>query len=158
MNPADPVPSLDQLRGLHLPGGSAALFRGEIFVAILVGLCAALLVGLARRLWLRMRQTLRRTALAELAAASRLPPEERLVAQASLLRRLVLTLRGEEAAAIRGEAWAGELDRLFRTDYFSRGAGRIFVDGLYAGGARPEPGAVEAELRRLFGRVRGSAR
>ncbi|KNY21277.1 hypothetical protein AKJ13_17865, partial [Methylobacterium sp. ARG-1] len=67
MNPAEIAPSLDQLRGLHLPGGAAGAVQGEIVAAAALGFLAALLVGLVRYLRGRARASLRRAALAELA-------------------------------------------------------------------------------------------
>ncbi len=62
--------------------------------------------------------------LRELALARGLAPEPRRVAQARLLRRLVRTLKGEEAARARGPAWAETLDATFATDFFRNGPGR----------------------------------
>ena len=70
------------------------------------------LLGLARTLWGRRTRSLRRTALAELAASRGLDPDARLLAQAHLLRRLARTVEGEAASGERGEAWATRLDRL----------------------------------------------
>jgi len=100
----------------------------------------------------RRRGSVRRAALADLAAANALPPERRRVAQAQLLRRLARTLQGDAAADAQGDAWAAALDRLFATTFFSAGAGRIFAEGLYRRGAS-EPGPVDAELARLFARI-----
>ena len=153
MNPADTGVSLDQLRGLHLPSQAGAI-QGEVVVAVALGFLAALLVGLVRALRGRRRATLRRAALRELDAARALAPEARLVAQARLLRRVARTLEGDAAAAERGEAWAARLDRIFATDFFSRGAGHVLVDGLYRRRAEPDAGTVDAELARLLARIK----
>ena len=143
--------TLDQLRGLHLPGGAAGAVQGEVVAAAALGFLAALLVGLVRYARGRARMSLRRTALAELARSRGLDPESRLVAQARLLRRLGRTL-GDDAGAT-GTAWAARLDLLFRTDFFTRGAGRVLADGLYRG-QDPDLDALDAELGRLIGRLR----
>ncbi|WP_375453377.1 DUF4381 family protein [uncultured Methylobacterium sp.] len=152
MNPTD-APTLESLRGLHLPGDAAGAISGPVVAAILLGFAAALLVGLVRYLRVRARATIRRAALRELAAAGALEPEARRVAQARLLRRVARTLQGEEAAAARGSAWAGRLDRLFATTFFTAGAGGGLVDGLYR---RPvaDPAALDTELGRLIGRIK----
>ncbi|MBN6824692.1 DUF4381 domain-containing protein, partial [Methylobacterium organophilum] len=65
MNPVVPaeIPlSLDQLRGLHLPGGAAGAVQGEVVAAAALGFLAALLVGLVRYGRGRARDTLRRAA------------------------------------------------------------------------------------------------
>lgn len=149
-----PVPAgLEQLRGLHLPAGSASAVQGEIVLAVILGFLAAFLVGLVR--WLRRRASasVRRSALNELAAARSLPPQARLVAQARLLRRLVRTLQGDAAADAKGEAWSAILDRLFATTFFSRGAGRVLGEGLYRREAA-DAAAIDAELGRLFTKIK----
>jgi hypothetical protein len=156
-NPVAVPLSLDQLRGLHLPGGAAGAVQGEIVAAAALGFLAALLVGLARAWRSRSRATVRRAALAELARSRALDPEARLVAQARLLRRLDRTLGGPAEAravgAVTGADWAARLDGLYRTDFFTRGAGRVLADGLYRRQA-PDLDALDAELGRLIGRLR----
>lgn len=149
MNPA----GLDQLRALHLPGGATGPVQAEILLALILGFCAALLVGLVRFLVGRSRASVRRAALADLAGSRALAPPERILAQARLLRRLVRTIGGDEAASAQGAAWAGRLDSLLRTDFFTAGAGRVLVDGLYRR-ETPDPALLDAELSRLIGRLR----
>ncbi|WP_457108178.1 DUF4381 family protein [Methylobacterium sp. P5_C11] len=156
MNPVAPaeIPlSLDQLRGLHLPGGAAGAVQGEVVAAAVLGFLAALLVGLVRYWRGRARAGLRRAALAELARSRGLDPEARLVAQARLLRRLGRTLGGETEARATGADWAARLDALFGTTFFSGGAGRVLADGLYRR-QDPDLDALDAELGRLIGRLR----
>ncbi|MDE4911094.1 DUF4381 family protein [Methylobacterium sp. 092160098-2] len=156
MNPVTPaeIPlSLEQLRGLHLPGGAAGALQGEVVAAAALGFLAALLVGLVRYGRGRARAGIRRAALAELARSRNLDPEARLVAQARLLRRLGRTLGGETEARATGADWAARLDALFRTDFFTRGAGRVLADRLYRR-QDPDLDALDAELGRLIGRLR----
>ena len=153
MNPAAPSLGLDQLHGLHLPGGAAGAIQGEIVAAAALGFLAALLVGLARYLRSQARASLRRTALAELARSRGLDPDARLVAQARLLRRLARTLGGDTEARAAGPDWAARLDALLATDFFTRGAGRALADGLYRRQV-PDLEALDAELGRLIGRLR----
>ncbi|CAM3008391.1 hypothetical protein JHFBIEKO_2647 [Methylobacterium mesophilicum] len=153
MNPVEIAPSLDQLRGLHLPGGAAGAVQGEVVAAAALGFLAALLVGLVRYLRGRARASLRRAALAELAGTRDLDPESRLVAQARLLRRLARTLAGDDAARETGAAWAARLDTLLATDFFTRGSGRVLADGLYRRQDTDLDG-LDAELGRLIGRLR----
>jgi hypothetical protein len=147
----DVTPSLDQLRGLHLPAETGGT-QGAVMLAIALGFTAALAFGLLRYLQARRRDSVRRAALGELAAANALPPEQRRVAQARLLRRLARTLRGDAVADARGAEWGLALDRLFATTFFTQGAGRVFAEGLYQRGT-PEPDPVDTELARLFARI-----
>lgn len=153
MTPADTSATLDQLRGLHLPGGATGPLQGEIVLALILGFTAALVLGGVRVVLARVRGSVKRAALADLAGTRHLAPPERMLAQARLLRRLVRTVRGDEAARRQGSDWASTLDSLMRTDFFSHGAGRTLVDGLY----RPvdtDPAVLDAELARLIGRMR----
>lgn len=150
---SEPPLTLDQLRGLHLPGGAAGAVQGEIVAAVALGFLAALLVGLVRYLRGRARVTVRRAALAELAGTRSLAPEARLVAQARLLRRLARTLAGDEAARADGTDWGAHLDALLATEFFTKGAGRVLAEGLYRRQA-PDLDALDAELGRLIGRMR----
>lgn len=153
MTPADAPATLDQLRGLHLPGGATGPIPGEIPLALVLGFGAALFVGLLRFLLARARLSVRRAALADLAGSRALPAPERILAQARLLRRLVRTLDGDEAASAHGAAWAERLDGRLRTDFFSQGAGRVLVDGLYRREV-PDAALLDAELTRLIGRLK----
>lgn len=153
MTPADTPASLDQLRGLHLPGGAAGPVQGEILLALILGFSAALLVGLVRFLVSRSRASIRRAALSDLAGSRGLDAPDRILAQARLLRRLVRTVSGDEAASAQGATWAERLDATLRTDFFTAGAGRVLVDGLYRR-ETPDPAALDAELSRLIGRLR----
>lgn len=153
MTPAEAPATLDQLRALHLPGGATGLVPGEVLLALILGFSAALLVGLLRFLIGRARASVRRAALADLAASRSLDPPERILAQARLLRRLVRTVNGDEAASAQGRDWAARLDGLMRTDFFTAGAGRVLVDGLYRRDV-PDPARLDAELTRLIGRLK----
>ncbi|GJE40677.1 DUF4381 family protein [Methylobacterium persicinum] len=153
MSPADAPASLDQLRGLHLPGGASGPVPGDILLALILGFSAALLIGLVRVLVGRARASVRRAALADLAGSRSLDPPDRILAQARLLRRLVRTVDGDAAASAQGAAWAGRLDALLRTDFFTAGAGRVLVDGLYRR-ETPDAALLDAELSRLIGRLR----
>ena len=81
-------------------------------------------------------------------------PDARLIAQARLLRRLTRTLAGDEAASAKGSDWAAILDRLLATDFFGKGAGATVTEGLYRRPAPADPDLIDAELGRLFARIR----
>lgn len=149
-----PSPDLSALRGLHLPTGGGGAVNPEMVAAIALGFALALLVGGLRLLRARRGASVRRAALRELALASRLEPEARRVAQARLLRRVVRTLRGEEAARARGPAWAETLDATFGTDFFRNGAGRAFADDLYRRPGSGDPAGIDAGLTRLVAKIR----
>lgn len=154
MNPETQA-ALASLRELHLPTGGGGIVQGEILAAIALGFAAALFFGAFRLVRARMRDTIRRAALRELASANAREPGERRVAQARLLRRVVRTLSGDADAAARGSDWAAVLDRTFATRFFSEGAGRALVEGMYRRPTEPDTAAIDAELGRLFSRIKG---
>lgn len=141
------------LRGLHLPSERLTTDGADAALAIAIGLAVAVLVGIVLNLLMR-RRPVRRAALALLSQMSELPPAEHTVAQARLLRRLVLTLSGEIAARRQRSAWLEQLDLTFRTDFFTRGGGRYYVDGLYQGRQIPDAAALAHKLETLFRQIR----
>ncbi len=151
---APPPLDLSALRPLHLPTGGGGAVQPEVVAAIAIGFGLALLVGLIRIVRARLGTSVRRAALREFALAKNLPPEARRVAQARLLRRLVRTLKGEEAARARGPAWAETLDTTFATDFFRSGPGQAFADGLYRRPDSTDSDTIDAELARLLSRIR----
>lgn len=152
---ADP---LDALRAVRLPPEPASGLFGIVLLAIAAGVVVVLLLPLFGRLAARLRARGRapRAVLARaLRASEALPAGERTLAQAAALRAYVAAVAGPGAATTSGEAWLGELDRLFATDFFSRGPGRSFGEALYAGGAAPP--VPSAELERLTAQPRRTA-
>lgn len=134
--------ALAGLRGLHAPP-DPELVRPGILVAVAIGLALA---GLAAWLLPRWRaRPIRRAALAELAAARALPPDERRVALARLSLRLARSLGVEGPAG---------LDAALRTDFFGHGPGRALTENLYAPGPAPDLAGAEAGLARLLARLR----
>lgn len=146
MPPAD---ELQGLRALHLPPAAPA-FWADIGLAVALGLLAALILSLAWRLLARPRLSLRAEALAAFEHASALPVPERRAAQAALLRRVVRSVEGEDAARTSGPAWSATLDRVFRTDLFAAREGRVFADGLYARPAKTDDPTLDDELGALL--------
>jgi len=146
------VAELQALRGLHVESLSFQL-EPAVALGILAGLAlAAGAILLLRTRPLRMRAA-RRALRASLAETRHLQQDERLAAQARLLRRAARTVAGDHVAQLRGDAWLAALDRMFATDFFSRGEGRCFGDRLYAATASDaEP--RDRQLEQLAGRLR----
>ncbi|MFC3693576.1 DUF4381 domain-containing protein [Chenggangzhangella methanolivorans] len=149
------VDPLDGLRALHLPAETTS-WQADLGFAVAAGLALALVVSLALRLLVRPRRSLRASAMEEFAAAEALPGPDRRAAQAAVLRRVVRTIEGDEAARATGPAWGETLDRVFRTELFGKGAGRVFVDGLYARppAANDDDRALDRELGALIATLR----
>lgn len=149
---ADPVHALDGLRQIHLPAGADAAL--PMFAMIAVGFALAVALSLVLLPALRRRRAVRRAALKTLAASRLLPPDERLAAQAVLLRRLVRTIDGDEAARLTGAEWLARLDRLFATRFFSEAEGQTFSELLYRPPSGQDVAALDSGLERLFARIR----
>lgn len=135
------------LRALHLPPEPSS-FWSDVGVAVALGLAIALFASFLIRWLFRPRLSLRASATGALQAANALPPEDRRAAQAALLRRVVRTVEGEDAARAEGRDWAATLDRVFATDLFTQRNGRVFADGLYV---RPVGSSDDPELDRELG-------
>lgn len=146
MPPAD---ELQGLRALHLPP-IAGSFWSDVGLAVAFGLALALVLSLVVRLLARPRRSLRAEALAAFRGASALPAPERRAAQAALLRRVVRSVEGEDAARAQGPDWSATLDRVFRTDLFAARGGRVFAHGLYARPAQVDDPALDDELGALL--------
>jgi hypothetical protein len=82
-----------------------------------------------------------------------LPADQRLAAQAEILRRIARTLHGEAAARLTGEPWLAALDGMFATRFFTTGPGRAFAD-LYVPRPAGDAEAASAELPGLMQRLR----
>jgi hypothetical protein len=149
MQPDDPLAGL---RALHLPPAQGSWWS-DLGFAVALGLAMALIAALAFRALFRPRGSLRREALAAFENAAALPTPERRAAQAALLRRVVKTKAGPEEASATGSAWAETLDRVFSTELFSKGRGRVFADGLYGRQPEDDP-ALDGELAALLSRLK----
>ena len=152
MQPDDPLAGL---RALHLPPETHS-FWSDLGFAVAAGLAVALVASLIVRALFRPKRSLRASALDAFEASRALPADERRAAQAALLRRVVRTVDGEEAARATGPAWGAALDRVFSTDLFGARAGRVFVDGLYARPDAPanDDDALDRELGGLLKKLR----
>jgi hypothetical protein len=143
---------LQALRGLHVES-----LGFQLEPAVALGIVGGLVVAAGAILLLRMRplrmRAARRALRASLAETRHVREDERLAAQALLLRRVARTVAGDDVAQLRGDAWLAALDRMFATTFFTRGEGRCFGDQLYAAAASdPEP--RDRQLERLAGQLR----
>ena len=147
---ADAAHLLDGLRPLHIASGIDD--ATSVVAMAFLGCAAALVCAFALGPRLIRRRALRRFALEELAATRALLEEARLVAQATLLRRIVAQLNAG-AAQEQGETWLVRLDRAFSTRFFSQQAGQAFGDALYRPPADVDVDALDGALKRHFARI-----
>lgn len=141
------------LRELHRHS-AALLTDPAVWTGIAAGLVLAVAFALLFGRSLLRRAALEREARAALARTRDLPSDERLAEQAKILRRLGRTVLGSSSATLRGDAWLAALDGLFRTDFFSKGAGRCFAADLYAAPSGASDASVTAQLEALVPRLR----
>jgi hypothetical protein len=144
--PSDVLEKLRPLRPPPMDGLSDIVLMG------VAGCILAAALAFALHYFCERRHPLRRAALASLAASRSLSPEDRLAAQAKLLRDIAGALDAT-TPALRGDAWLARLDALFSTRLFSDGPGRVFGEALYRPRADDPADALDGELARLFGRL-----
>ena len=141
---ADPLAGLRDVHAPPVPEGVSAwpLVAGLVALLILSAFAAWMVLRLRRRWAREIAEALDRI---EDAA-----PDETLAEAAKLLRRAAVLNLGAAAARLRGDEWLAALDGLFRTRFFSSGAGRVFGTALYAREASTvSAGAVVWQLKRL---------
>jgi Domain of unknown function (DUF4381) len=146
---AAPSEVIDKLRPLRPPPPDG---MSDILLMTIVGCVLAAALACALH-WIReRRRPLRRVALASLTSSRTLPPDDRLAAQAQLLREIAGVL-DHDARMLQGDAWLARLDALFSTKLFSDGPGRAFGKALYRPLANNPAEALDGELARLFARL-----
>jgi hypothetical protein len=146
---AAPADVLGKLRPLRPPPADGL---SDIVLMGLAGCVLAAVLAVALHRLREKRRPLRRAARASLAASRSLSPDDRLAAQAQLLREVAGAL-DDSARALQGEAWLTRLDALFSTRLFSEGPGRTFGEALYQPRVNDPAEAVDGELARLLGRL-----
>ncbi len=124
---------LDALHAMRLPAPPASSLVETVALGVAAGAFAALLLVGALALFAawRQRSAPSRDALRKLDMATRLAPAERVCAHAAALRHYAVATAGEDTGCLQGPAWLDRLDRLFATDFFTRGDGVAFGDALY---------------------------
>lgn len=145
---------LDALHPMRLPSPPPSSLVETIGIGVAAGVLAALLLAGALALFAvwRRRGAPSREALLKLDSARRLAPAERVCAHAAVLRHYAVATAGADVGHLQGPDWLDRLDRLFATDFFSRGEGAVFGEALYRPLQDIDVDAVEATLRRLLRR------
>lgn len=118
-----------------------------------VGVAVAALIFVLWRLARQRSIGMRRSAARALVATRNFDPDERLAAQATLLRQVVRIRAGESAARTQGDGWLATLDRTFATSFFTAGAGRAYADSLYRRDGAEDVEALDRSLSDLIARL-----
>jgi hypothetical protein len=130
---ADTADPLHALQAIRLPAVPASSLWEQMAVALLAGVTMAIIIQLALAFRNRKKaESLEQSFIIAINEMENLPVDERLAAQAALIRRYVNVVAGTGAARKQGEDWLEELDNLFDTEFFRKGSGRVLLDGLYA--------------------------
>jgi len=133
------------LRDIHLPD-PVSWWPPAVGWWLMAGLI--LLLGTAFAWWWRrwLGGRYRRLALRELEQLQQLPVTEQIAALSRLLRQTALChFPRAECAGLHGEDWLKFLDRPFKDQPFSQGAGRCLLDAPY----RPHSSIDDDELLEL---------
>lgn len=148
---ADTAEILTELRDLRVPEPTGLGPLADTAAAFSLGLAAALVVALLLRAVASRPPSRRQAALAELAQTRRLAPAERLMAQATILKRVAAEL-GTDG----GGEWPAALDRQLGSDFFSAGPGVGLRQCIYRRDTSSvDPDLIEREVARLLRRMRG---
>ncbi len=147
----DQAEALSGLRPIN-PAVDAGGVTALIAMA-LIGCACALALALLFRVMARRCRAIRRSALAELATSRSLQPDERLAAQAALLRRVIRTVEGDAPARLRDKDWLACLDRTFGTSFFTGGGGRAYGEALYRPSSSRDVEALDHALAGFFARL-----
>ncbi len=145
---SDPISDdLAKLHDLRFPQAEGLDIVAEAALGLSLGLILAILAFRLLRSFLRPRRSQRWQALAALAESRELPRDERLKAQAVVIRQL--------APKAGREDWREDLDRRLRTDFFSKGLGADLTGSLYRRGSDIDPAEVDRALSLLLKRFKG---
>ncbi|MGH6858624.1 MAG: DUF4381 family protein [Phyllobacterium sp.] len=130
---ADMIDPLNALQAIRLPAIPESSLWEHMAAALFAGVLAAIVIQLALGSRNRKKaQSLEQSFIIAIRDMENLPADERLAAQASIIRRYVNIVAGNAAAQKQGEDWLEELDTIFKSDFFCKGAGRVLLDGLYS--------------------------
>lgn len=142
---------LAELKGIHLPPPPVTPDLWPVALAITV--CVGALLLFITRFY-QQRRSWHLPALSKLNTLQQESPPDALWQTASLLRRIVLTEKNNQATKhLSGPQWLQYLDHFFNTDYFSNAEGRIFGEQLYQPGSTLNDGNYR-QLKKLIKRHR----
>ena len=134
---------IEALRPVRLPGGFEAFSWPLVCAAFSLGILVALLIVLGLRLVTDRRESRLTITKRDLAAASRLPDEQRLFAQATLLDQLSAERFADSNRA------ASTRDGPARPMTAGTALRRTIGKHLYKPGASPDFGAIDASILQL---------
>ncbi len=126
---SDNTELLAQLRDIRLPPATPVPALWPLLVTVLLALIA--LIWIARTRW-QQKNAWASEVQSTISVLQSEPADRAIPGYAALLKRTVLTIEPAHATkTLHGEPWLHQLDRFFRTDFFSNGEGRVFGDCLY---------------------------
>ena len=138
---------IERLRDIHRP--SIQGFYALILMSV-VGCASAILFFKLLFYFNSSYYPLRHAALANLKKSRLMASPERLAAQSRLLRELIYSIDAK-LSFLQEDLWLEQLDRVFMTDYFTNGLGRIYGDDLYQKVDHISVDVLDRELEKILG-------
>lgn len=122
----DHADTIGKIRDIHMP--SDFEIATPIIISTLGCICAIII--LRSIIYYNSLYPVRIKALKSLKDSRLLNPNERLIAQSRLLRDVAQSVDKEPSFQY-GDVWLEQLDRIFKTNFFTKGEGKIFGAELY---------------------------
>ena len=138
---------IERLRDIHPP--SMQSFYALILMSVL-GCASAIFIFKLLFYFNSSYYPLRHAALSNLKKSRLKAPPERRAAQSRLLRELIYSI-DEKLCFLQEDLWLEQLDRVFMTDYFTNGLGRIYGDDLYQKADHIAVDVLDRELEKILG-------
>lgn len=146
---ADPLVALRDIREPHT---TLEMILADALMAVAAGLLLAVIIACLAQLILRRKRSKRDAALAGLEMTRHLPADDRLFAQAAVLKKVASHLPPvpyDTPSTDRLE-WTSRLDSWFGSDFFAKGTGARLRETLYRRDKTVDPDLVDKELVRLL--------
>lgn len=141
---------MEALRDIHTPPMPDGL---SVWPPVAAAMALVLVLALLAILLMRTRRRWATELKQGIAGLDATQPDQALTEAAKLLRRAAIMRHGQAARRVQGDGWLAMLDQLFRTRFFTSGAGRLFGVSLYEPALSKVPAnEVLAELKRLAAR------
>jgi hypothetical protein len=139
------------LRDIRAPLPTLETMLADCLMAFVAGLIIAILIALIARIFFRRKRSRREDALRDLEAMRHLPAEQRLLAQAVLLRQVASHAPSEKHDL----HWTAKLDAWLGSAFFTQGAGTMLRDALYCPDRPIDPDVIDREMAQLFNQMKG---
>lgn len=146
----DHADTIAKLRDIHLP--QAQGITTTIIISLL-GCISAIILFKSLIYFSFYSYPIRRAALNSLRNSRKLNPSDRLAEQSRLLRGVAQSI-DEKLSFQKGDEWLEQLDRIFATNFFTTGQGRVYGQLLYQKTNHPPVDNLDKELENLLSAIK----